>query len=240
KTSYVSWGTYSRPKRPEFGGTIVAVQRDIRLDVGEAIFCRYYLVFGTLAEIQAKANALESKVVLEKVTRKPENTALMPICADARNGLKRACEAGQGPVFNAYREYIPGSRPLFLLQKAGTGAYLITDNPYEISFNPTDGSTRYVDLLGWVMPAARAADACRYQPVADAVAAANPKPDVGQNAPNLRVVSATADKCPPGSGAAAPAPQARPPAAAPAATDTPPPPPPPARARPPAPPPPPR
>ncbi|HEX6827364.1 MAG TPA: hypothetical protein VF104_00140, partial [Burkholderiales bacterium] len=196
KAGVVRWGSYA-PGRPEVGGTVATVRRNVSLDAGESLYYRYYLVLGTLAEIQAKGNALESRVVLEKVKRKPEDTPLMPICADAGNGLKRTCEAGQGPVFNAYREFVPGSRPLFLLEKAGAGEYLITDNPYEISFDPTDGATKYLDLLGWVLPQDRTADACRYQPLANAVAAAKPRPRVGQNASELRVVSATADKCPP-------------------------------------------
>ncbi len=61
------------------------------LSAGESLRYRYYLVIGTLAEIQQKGNALESSVKLERIVRMPADAAPMPICRDGRNGLKRTC-----------------------------------------------------------------------------------------------------------------------------------------------------
>ena len=71
---------------------------------------------------------------------------------------------------------------------AKTGEYMVTDNPYEISFDPTDGLTRYVDLLGWALPKALALDSCRYQSLSEAVRSMNWQPRLGKETINLQVM----------------------------------------------------
>jgi hypothetical protein len=193
---YVQWGTYGSPKRPELQGAVAEIERDVHLSAGESLHYRYYLVIGTLAEIQQKGNALQSGVKLERIVRTPADATAMPICRDGQKGLKRTCPAGESPAFKTYREFVANSRPLFLLQDAGTGQYMVTDNPYEISFDPTDGATRYVDLLGWALPTSKATDGCGLVPLGTAIASAKPRPRLGRSASDLRVLSASEGKCP--------------------------------------------
>ena len=82
----------------------------------------------------------------------------------------------------------------------------LTDDPYEISFDPTDGTTTYVDLLGWAIPEARAGQSCGHRPLAEAVAGVNLTVRVGRNTSDLRVLGESATDCPSGS-VGAPAPE---------------------------------
>lgn len=202
--SRVRWGTYRNPRRPEHDGTVVAVPRQVGLDPGDTLLFRYYVVLGTMEEIQAKGNALEAQVVLQKVRRAARDAREAPVCFNARQGLQPTCDAGQATAFRSYRDFTPGARPLFLLRKVEAEELLLTDDPYELSFDPTDGTTSYVDLLGWAMPESHAGESCRYQPLSDAVAAAKPRVAVGRKTGDLRVLTADGSACAPG--AAAPAP----------------------------------
>jgi len=195
KDSMVSWGSYGPPRNPQVGGTIVAVYRDVTLDVGESLFYRYYVVLGTLADIQAKANQLESSVELKKITMTEGAVARLEICPDADNALTRVCAKDSTPSFYTYQNYIPDAKPLFLLRDVGSGEDMVTDDPYEISFNPTDGSTKYSDLLGWAVPQTMAADSCRYQPLSEAINMIKRKIKVGLHAANLYVLRPSEAGC---------------------------------------------
>lgn len=202
KRGFVRWGSYGSPGQTQQGGTVITVKRDVGLEIGEALRSRYFLVLGTLAEIQAKAATLESQVLLEKVRRTLGNAGAMPICADDRQGLNSTCDPGQAVVFRAYRDFVAGARPLFLLRRSGTPDLLLTDDPYEISFDPTDGSTLYLDLLGWALPEALVSHVCGRQTLADSVASVRPAVAIGRNAAGLRVLSVSSPDCPSAVGAA--------------------------------------
>jgi hypothetical protein len=88
------------------------------------------------------------------------------------------------PLFYTFKDFTPDSRPLFLLQNTNTGEYMVTDNPCEISFDPTDGGTRYVDLLGWAVLKALAVDSCRYQSLREAVVSTDWQPHLAQETAN--------------------------------------------------------
>ena len=176
-------------------GTVVTVKREVRLGIGETLYYRYFFVLGTLANIQSKANELESKVVLNKVTMTQEKANRLEICQDAGKALKRTCASDEKPLFYAFKDFIPNAKPLFLLQYAGTGKFMVTDNPYEISFDPTDGSTKYTDLLGWAVPKSMAADSCRYQPLSEAVGSMKSQPKLGQHTAGLYILRTTEAMC---------------------------------------------
>ncbi len=195
KNGFVRWGYRDSPKIPGIDGTVLSVNREVGLDVGESLFYRYYLILGTLADIQAKANKLESQVVLKKIAMRQVDARRLAICKDAGSTLKRTCEKDEKPLFFAYRDYVPNSWPLFLLRNARTGEEMVTDNPYEISFDPTDGLTRYVDFLGWAVPKAMAADSCRYQPLVEVTSSMKRGPQLGRNSKNLHVMRTTYAAC---------------------------------------------
>lgn len=195
KNGFVRWGNYGPPKRPQIAGTVAAVYRNVNLDAGETLLYRYYLVLGTLADIQMKANRLESKVALNKRIMPQEQAKRLAICQDKDTVLKRICEKDAAPLFYTYKDFVRDSRPLFLLKNTRTGMYMVTDNPYEISFDPTNGITKYVDLLGWAVPKNMATDSCRYQSLSEAMGAMDQQPDLGRDTENLHVMRISDTNC---------------------------------------------
>jgi len=196
KSGFIRWGNNnSKGNFPGTNGTVATVKREVRLGIGETLYYRYFFVLGTLANIQSKANELESKVVLNKVTMTQEKANRLEICQDAGKSLKRTCAKDEKPIFYAFKDFTPNAKPLFLLLNAGTGEYMITDDPYEISFDPTDGSTKYSDLLGWAVPKSMAADSCRYQPLSEAVGSMKSQPKLGQHTAGLYILRTTEAMC---------------------------------------------
>jgi len=188
KRSLVTWGNYGPRGQPRLGGTVVGIHRAVNLDIGETLFYRYYIVLGKLSDIQIEANRLESKVVLKKTTMTPEQAKRLAICQGSSGELKRTCANGEAPLFYTYKDFVPDAKPLFMLQNSDTGRYMVTDNPYEISFDPTDGLTRYLGFLGWSVPEQIAANSCRYQRLNQALALVNPQPQFGRNVSILFVL----------------------------------------------------
>lgn len=195
--SRVRWGTYSNPKRPEHDGTVIAVYRQVGLEPGDTLLFRYFLVLGTLEAIQAKGDALESQVLLQKVRRQAGDARVAPVCLDSAQGLRRDCDAGQAVAFRSFRDFIPGARPLFLLRKARTAELLLTDDPYELSFDPTDGTSIYLDLLGWAIAEGQAGQTCGSRPLGEAVAGTTPRVALGRRTGELRVLTADTAACAP-------------------------------------------
>jgi hypothetical protein len=160
---YVRIGDYAKDQPT--GGTIFTVKRAVKLSAGDSIFYRYYVILGPLADIQKYGNLLSEKVMLGKIETSETSARLLPICNDATKGLRRGCPEGETPVFSVYRDFIRGSLPVFLLQDTITGKYIVSSDPYYIDFDPTNGKTKYIDLLGWVMPNTLANKNLTYTPL---------------------------------------------------------------------------
>ncbi len=142
---------------PSSGGenvkwTTASVYRRLDFQPGETITIKYFLVLGKLSDIQAKGNQLQSQVSLSRKYISENEGILLPICASSPVPYRRGCPTGQTPAFYLYENFVKGSLPLFLLQNTTNGQYLLTSDPYKISFNPTDGKTKYVEFLGWTYP----------------------------------------------------------------------------------------
>lgn len=192
--SYVRWGDYVSSQLPGIAGTVATVKRNVTLKSGETLDYRYYLIFGTLTEIQAKANRLESQVMLAKRTVAQESAERLPVCLEGGKALGNKC-ANEAPLFKAYKNFVPSAQPLFLLQNARTGEHMVTNDPYEISFDPTDGTTKYVDFLGWAVPAALAGDKCRHQSLSEGVEQMPRQPRFGKKTLELHVLRPTEAAC---------------------------------------------
>lgn len=195
--SYLRWGNYDGPELPGIDGTVATVRRSVNLDPGETLKYRYYLVIGTLADIQRQANKLESKVTMIKSTPTPEQAGRLAVCQGVGGTLKRTCAGGETPLFRTYGNSIPNAWPLFLLQDVRSGEYMVTNDPYELSFDPTDGTTKYVDLLGWAVSKGlgMAIDRCRHQPLSEALGTLPRRPLLGRNTSNLHVLRASDAAC---------------------------------------------
>jgi len=151
--SFLRWGE-SRPgaQGNELNWIATSLVREIDLAPGETFFAKYYLVIGQLKDIQTQGNHLQNQVELSKRFI-PENEGItLPICTSSPVPYRRGCPSGQTPAFYLYQNFVQGSLPLFLLQNTTNNQYLLTSDPYKISFDPTDGKTKYVEFLGWAYP----------------------------------------------------------------------------------------
>lgn len=137
----------------------------------------------------ARGIGLESQVVLRKIARLGEDGRVLEVCGASDTLVSRSSDPGEGPIFRAYGDFVSGARLLFLLGRSGSKDFVITDDPYEISFDPTDGATNYVDLLGWAMPATTVADLCGQLSLTEAVSNSAPPIRVGRDAAELRVLT---------------------------------------------------
>lgn len=151
-SSYVRIGEYDQ-KKPT-AGTVFTVKRAVELNSGDSFFYRYYIVLGTLKDIQKYGNLLQEKVQMGRIETRESDAQLVAICEHKVRGLYRNCPDDK-PVFYTYRDFVRGSLPLFLLQNTTNNKFIVTSDPYAVDFDPTNGKTRYVDFLGWVIPKAQ-------------------------------------------------------------------------------------
>ncbi len=164
-TSYLRWGNYGTSVD---GGTVGTVKRSITLLPGDSVFIRYFLVIGTVAKVQQYGNLLESRVEVGRILTGEKQAGLIRICRDEQKQLKRGCPDPDTSLFYTYRDFLPDALPLFLLGQAGA-AYRITADPYELSPDPTDGQTEYVEFLGWALSGRAGKGGCfAYQTLSDA------------------------------------------------------------------------
>jgi hypothetical protein len=186
----VRWGTYKGTmdsKDETMGGTVVSVLRNIDLAPGDTLLSRYFVVLGNVAHIREKARMLESKVVFEKKQRPLSEAGTTLVCRNAQGILVSRCKPEDTAVFKAFREFVPGAQPLFLLRNRQTGVYRLTHDPYAVSFNPTDGRTEYIDILGWALPPASANDQCLHSSIGE-ILSSTAQPPVFEDVGDLRVV----------------------------------------------------
>jgi MYXO-CTERM domain-containing protein len=155
-TSYVQWGEYGTSLD---GGTVGTVKRDIKLLPGDSVFSRYFVVIGTLAKIQQHGNLLQSRVEVGRLVTSAEQAGLVRICPDAVNKVRRGCTDPGQARFYAFRDFLPDAVPLFLLRDPNAKVN-ITADPYEVSADPTNGVTEYLDVLGWASRATSQAGSC--------------------------------------------------------------------------------
>jgi hypothetical protein len=149
RSSFVRWGDYDTPELDGVDGTILSVKRDIDFNTGERLHIKYYLIIGTLADIQVKANAFVDKVEINKEKPSVEMAGRIKICKDETGSIRRGCLDDNKPIFSTFRNYVSGSVPLFLIRDMMKNKSIITSNPYYVSFDPTDKKTDYQNFLGW-------------------------------------------------------------------------------------------
>jgi len=157
----IRWGQYSTD--PLRTGVVGTIRRNIELLPKESLHVRYFIAIGSLSDIQNLGNSYQNQVILEKISRSEQDANRIAICSSPTTEIKRGCPAGTTPLFHTLRYYVPSAKPLFLLKNTLNSKYRVTDDPYEISFNPTDNKTQYVDFLGWAMPEEKVSSSLSYQ-----------------------------------------------------------------------------
>ncbi|WIA22489.1 hypothetical protein OEZ86_009487 [Tetradesmus obliquus] len=211
---FLSWSSYGKD---DLSGTVFNVGRKIYLVAGESLWLRYFLVLGDIAHIQARAKALRPCNIITKQKRNTdviEKAGASLVCFDKTTFRPVRCRPSNTtlqPIFKAFRDYVSGAKPLFMLADRTRSRYVVTTNPYFVSYDPTDNKTAYLDFLGWALPSARATYFCSKmkdpncaQDLTTAFGAMTSKPIINV-ASNLRVLTLTSKAVPSDSSAFTPA-----------------------------------
>ncbi|MEI6820067.1 MAG: hypothetical protein WCL19_10765 [Verrucomicrobiota bacterium] len=171
--------------------TVMDVSTRVNILPGETFFRRIYLVLGTLSEVAEAGRKLESFADYHPMDFTEATTPLLPL-------YEKPMDKGQivpslaapspdaAPLCHLYAHPVKHSKPLFLLQEAATGRYLLsTDpallsrkeqfaNPYpegdpkhaafqnRVQYVNHEGRAKSLSLLGYVMPRERA-DAMKHR-----------------------------------------------------------------------------
>lgn len=161
----IDWGTYYGPTE-DMQGTSLFVRRIVNVTPGETVYAKYFLVLGTVEEIRSAARVLEAKVELRKFKRNARDVGIQQICLSPENLPTTACPvSGAKVLMHTYSDYAEGAQPLFLIQNRLTGRYQVSKDPYSVSFDPSDGKSLYIDLLGWAMPEEKNQGTCLTLPL---------------------------------------------------------------------------
>lgn len=174
--------------------TVMSVGNRVNLGPGETYFRRVFFIIGTLSEVAEKAHALEPHADYHPLTFNESNTPLLPLYVRKIAGghevptLENADQAN-APICFTYAHPVKGSLPLFLLQETATGRYAVsTDpcrfcakapfaNPYpegdpkhgrfqnRVQYLTYDGKTKWLGILGYVMPQQKAGAPSGYAPL---------------------------------------------------------------------------
>lgn len=161
--------------------TVQATVINIRDQPGTPHLLRMYLVIGTLGEVAEKANRLAEFADYEPLTFTEADTPRVPLY-QKRIGedLVLTRTPTPRPLCEVYAWPVNGSVPLFLMKNNQTGRHFITADPYaqceqepfknplkpgdegfekyqnRTVFRPYSGKTDWIELLGFVMPEAKA------------------------------------------------------------------------------------
>jgi len=165
--------------------TVMEVSNRINCRIGETFFRRVYFIIGTLAEVTEKAKALEAHADYHPLVFDEDDTPLLPIYSrKVANGqlvpTLEMTSKSDVPMCFTYARPVEGSKPLFLMQETATGKYAISTDPYLFCAriavkNPYpeddprhatfenrpqyltyDGKTKWIDIMGYVMPREKA------------------------------------------------------------------------------------
>ena len=149
-----------------------------RVDTDELYWCRLYCIMGKLSDVVEKANNMTKHVYYGY--QRPDTADKVSIgTATDSNGKTYLAPVTEGGQFSLYASHVSGSRPLYLLYDVKEGKYFVSVDPYiitrklplsdyqDITKNPwkrlekrgevihclDDGSTQFIGLLGYAMPA---------------------------------------------------------------------------------------
>ena len=171
--------------------TVMNMDNRVTIAPGECFFRRTFMVIGTLGAVAEAGRKLETFADLHPVVFSEQDTPLLPLYlkttdkTPAQPTLDPPTPEAK-PVCQLYARPVKHSKPLFLLQDGGTGAYILTtdpalqcskvpfENPYPVGHEKHDrfeNRVQYVthqtrtkswQLLGYVMPREKV-DAGKYR-----------------------------------------------------------------------------
>jgi chitodextrinase len=147
---------------------------------GEGFHFRRYLVFGKLSEVAQTAATLVDQVDYKRIEFDAATSGKMALYETTRSGQKvlTATPPSYSAIPIGYSSPVPlkGSQPLMLMKNVESGQYFLSTDPYAASgkkpfvnpyatgdakydtyqnrviYQPYDGKTEWISLLGYVLP----------------------------------------------------------------------------------------
>jgi len=170
--------------------SVAAVAPRAMVNPGGTFFMRVYLVLGTLTQVQAKAEALADRVDYGLLEIDPATAPKMPIYSKLVGNqtipTTQPPSEGAKPAFYTYAVPVEGAQPLFLMKETATGKFVVSTDPYalcgkkpfvnpfppgnpkhntyqnRVIYQPYDGKTEWIGLLGYAIPKEKISDVSKY------------------------------------------------------------------------------
>lgn len=144
------YGAVPSDLNPDNGGKAGAIVYKLNLQQQERVMIRYYLIIGTLAEIQNYGNILSKQVMVEKVSVDSNSVGKIQLAITKPEGRIRRGVFKSTDILIGYshRHYVAGDLPLFLVTKSD-GKKSITTNPYKLGYDPSKTTITIDTFLGW-------------------------------------------------------------------------------------------
>ncbi len=157
RSSDMRFGDLNRNQWPDDTEYIVTARRAVNLYEDNTVFFRYYVAFGTAADLFAIGDKYAQDADFGMVAYGESNSPLTNICETPERYTTQSC-AETDAIGHLYDYQVPGSKPVFVLQNTTTGEYIYSPDPYAISRISSDdpgrfydGTTEYVEMLGWAI-----------------------------------------------------------------------------------------
>ncbi|HEG44792.1 MAG TPA: hypothetical protein ENH94_12185, partial [Phycisphaerales bacterium] len=166
---------------------------DIYSDIkcGEGLYFRTYMVMGTLDDVVATSEQLVDEVEyawLEFNEMTSDFLPLYEITLDGQTTLSATKpDSNATPIAHSYANPVKNSVPLVLMRDVESGTYVLSTDPYAVCgkrafenlyqpghskyatyqdrviYQPYDGRTEWIGLLGFVIPESKSTDPQEYQ-----------------------------------------------------------------------------
>ena len=172
---------------------------DIRCDIksGEGLFSRTYMVMGSLGDVVTTSEQLIDEVDCGWLEFNEMATDFLPlyeITLDGQTTLSaEKPDSNATPIAHSYANPVKNSVPLILMREIESGTYVLSTDPYAVCgkrtfdnlydpnnakyetyqnrviYQPYDGRTEWIGLLGFVIPESKSTDPQEYQPLWEAL-----------------------------------------------------------------------
>jgi hypothetical protein len=177
---------------PDNGGKTGAIIYKLNLGQRERVVLRYYLVIGTLTEIQKYGNLLSKQVILEKATVEESDVSKIRLAINTQTGnIRRGVSKSTDKLIGySHRQYVAGDRPLFLVTKAD-GTKHITSDPYKLGYDPSKTAVIIDLFLGWGITSTSVTSGKCYQTLVNAISSVNstsPQVKVADDAKSIKIL----------------------------------------------------
>lgn len=134
---------------------------------GDRIVARYYIVIGTLEEIQAYAEKLEDYTLFEKQEIEEKNSGIVGISTVVTKNRIVIKKGESKSNVNLQRFYTKNSQPIFSYNKSGK--LIVTSNPYSEGDSLQKQTLDGLQFIGWASKDGRTRNCFTYSDFTEAL-----------------------------------------------------------------------